>query len=91
MRYMGSLLGNQAPPSRDVVRAQMATLPPVDPADVAMAKTYADLVRDDYAVAAGEVVDATAAGRRVMIQRYAIGAVAGLAVGGLVGYFAGKR
>ena len=88
---MGSLLGNQAPPARDVVRAQMAALPPVDPADVAMAKTYADLVRDDYAEAAVEVLDATSAGHRTMVKRYAIGAVAGVALGGLVGYFVGKR
>lgn len=88
---MGSLLGGQALPPRDAVRAEMAKLPPVDPADVAMAKSYADLVRDDYAEAAVDVLDDTHAGRRIMLKRYALGAVAGVALGGLVGYFVGKR
>lgn len=89
---MGSLLAGNDLPTPDKVRAAMAELPPVDPADVALAKTYAPLIRDDYATALVEVVTETDAGKRARLFHLGLGALGGALVGGLGVYlFAGRR
>lgn len=67
--------------SRDKVKAAMAQAPPVPADDLAFIVSNADLIRDDYAAAALEVIDATDYGKKQRIQRYGVGAAVGLAVG----------
>jgi len=72
-------------PSRDELRAQMALLPSPDPSDVGFLISNADLVRDDYASAFGQVYDATAVGKRQKLVRYGVGVACGLVLGVVVG------
>lgn len=71
--------------TREQLKAQMASLPAIDPGDIAQAVANADLIRDDYAEAALQVIDATGPGKKAKIVRYGIGAACGLVLGVVVG------
>ncbi len=68
-------------PTRAELLAGQAVMPAVSAADVAFLVANADVIRDDYARAFGEVYDATTAGKHAAARRYAIGGAAGLALG----------
>jgi hypothetical protein len=77
------MISSLLPPgvTRDQLRAQIAALPPVPEDDLATAVANADLMRDDYAAAGLQFIDATAYGKKQRIVRYGLGAVCGLVVG----------
>ncbi len=91
MRIATLIPSGETLPTRDKVRAQLADLPPIDASDIETAKTYADLVPDNYAAAALEIVDSTGYGGRARVMRYAVGGLIGLLVGGLAVHFIGGK